>query len=230
MNLYLDIETIPTQNDRIKSYLRSKLRPPGNIKKAESIEAWWAEKSEEAFEEAYRKTSLNGLFGELICICFALDEGPVMSTSRLPQESEREVLEDFFEFLDELTMQGQKPAPVYVGNRVGAFDLRFIAQRAMVHQVEPPTELYHTAADWHPNIFDFSYQLNGRQGLVSLSDIAAAFGLDDPKADVDGSMVWDMVQEGRVDEVVQYCENDVKFAREVYKRLRFDTRQEDLPF
>lgn len=230
MNLFLDIETIPTQNQRIIDHLRNKLKPPGNIKKQESIDAWWDEKSGEAFEEAYRKTALNGLFGEIICIGYALEDGPAMEVSRTLGESEAEVLEDFFEFLDDLTMHGQKPAPVYIGNRVGAFDLKFIAQRAFVLGVEPPTELYHTAAEWHPNIFDFSYEVNGRNGFVSLSDLSVALGLPDPKQDIDGSMVWDYVLEGRIDEVVEYCLQDVNCARLIYDRLRFKPREEDLPF
>lgn len=224
MNLYLDIETIPTQNPAHIEYLRGKLKPPGNIKKEESIAAWWEEKSEEALDELYRKTALNGAFGEIICICFAADNGKVQKLYRTLEEPERDLLITFYEYMEELVVNPRKPTPVYVGNRVGAFDLKFLHQRSIVHGVEPNIDLLATAADWHGCIYDLSFQWNGRNGFVSLDELATALNIKSPKENMDGSMVWDYVKEGRIKEVADYCAEDVRASRKIYKRFHYTTK------
>ncbi|WP_218058588.1 hypothetical protein [Gilliamella sp. Occ3-1] len=72
-NIYFDIETIPTQSDNIKNYIQSNLTAPANYKKPDSISAWL----EENKEPAYRKTALNGGFGQIVCIGYAINDGDV---------------------------------------------------------------------------------------------------------------------------------------------------------
>jgi hypothetical protein len=40
---------------------------------------------------------------------------------------------------------------------------------------------------------------------------------------MDGSMVWPMVQEGKFDEVANYCMSDVEAVRAIHKRMTFQT-------
>ena len=54
MQLIFDIETIPSQHPDAKAQARASIKPPGTLKKPESIAAWWESEADAAAEEAYR--------------------------------------------------------------------------------------------------------------------------------------------------------------------------------
>ena len=60
MNLYLDIESIPSQHPDALAQVRAAIKPPATLKKPESIAAWWASEADAAAQEAWRKQSLDG--------------------------------------------------------------------------------------------------------------------------------------------------------------------------
>jgi len=39
--------------------------------------------------------------------------------------------------------------------------------------------------------------------------------------DIDGSKVWQYVQDGKIREVAEYCAKDVERTRQIYKRMNF---------
>ena len=59
MLLFIDVETVPSQHPEALAAVRAGLRPPGTLKKAESIAAWWANEAEVAAEDA-REAIANG--------------------------------------------------------------------------------------------------------------------------------------------------------------------------
>ena len=75
IDFYMDLETIPDQSPDAEAKCLMDLKPPGNIKKQESIEKWWAEKAPAASLEALHKTGLNGISGEICSIAWAMDSG-----------------------------------------------------------------------------------------------------------------------------------------------------------
>lgn len=75
MKIYIDIETIPTQNSDFQAYVCENLKPPANYKNQETIDKWL----EENKGEAIHKTALDGAFGEIVVIGVAInDEPPVL--------------------------------------------------------------------------------------------------------------------------------------------------------
>ena len=72
MKLYFDIETIPTTNQAITDKIRAEISAPANYTKPESIAKWFEENAESAYQEKYRKTALDGLYGEIISIAWAV--------------------------------------------------------------------------------------------------------------------------------------------------------------
>lgn len=65
MNIYLDIETIPCQKQEFIDEKELKIKE-GDIKA----------------EEKYRKTALDGSFGEIVCICYAIEDQPIRFSNR----------------------------------------------------------------------------------------------------------------------------------------------------
>ena len=68
INVYLDIETIPAQSPEYRDKVRATIKPPGNIKKPESIAAWMAENADAAVDETVAKTSFDPAAGHICCI------------------------------------------------------------------------------------------------------------------------------------------------------------------
>ena len=73
MNIYIDIETIPTQPETdAKLDIAETIKPPASMTKAETIADWHAGSGKYAgvkdrkIDEAYRKTALDGTRGETL--------------------------------------------------------------------------------------------------------------------------------------------------------------------
>jgi predicted PolB exonuclease-like 3'-5' exonuclease len=63
--------------------------------------------------------------------------------------------------------------------------------------------------------------LGDRRGRVSLDDLAWVFGIESSKsADVDGSKIFDLYQEGRLTDIREYNLKDVRVTRQVYERMK----------
>lgn len=226
MNLFIDIETIPSQIESVHKRIADNISPPGNITKQESIDKWMEEKAPKAIDDAWRKTALDGAFGEVICASWALDDGPVQSVHRDIDQSEHYLLNDLLRQISKQTSQKRETMIVgvntrWIGHYITWFDLRFLWQRCVVNKLSPAINIPYKAKPWDDNIFDTLVEWKGAgSGVGSLDSICQA--LDIPgKGDMDGSKVWDYVKDGRIVEVVRYCRNDVEMVRQVYKAMTF---------
>ena len=66
--IFLDIETLPTNDSAVIQELKAGITAPGQFKKPESIQQWLAENGEQALQDAVRKTSLDGMYGRICCM------------------------------------------------------------------------------------------------------------------------------------------------------------------
>lgn len=235
--LYLDIETIPTQRDEVRDFLSAKLRDqlmsdmeavraPSNYKDAEKIEAYCAEKRKELQDTFAQKladtinaTGLDGSFGHVFCIGWAFDDEPV---STLRDLDEALVLREFAKRCK--VPANENFSVTVVGHNVSAFDLRFLAQRHIVHGIRPPMHIARAAQakPWESEkVFDTMVQWAGVGQKISLDRLCLALSIPSPKGEFDGSQVWPMVQAGKHDDVARYCERDVEAVRCVHRRMVF---------
>lgn len=240
MNLYLDIETIPTQDPETKVMLTADvgasrddllacLKAPGNykdpVKIAEYIAAETA-KIHAGFDaevrDAIEKTSFDGGAGQIVCIGWAIeDEEPQsLRPMDLSAHAEGDMLSLWFSTMQAMFYGGTRP--VVVGHNHIAFDLPFIWKRAIVHRARPPFWFPRDVKPWSDTVFDTMTQWYGPGARAggSMEKLCRALGLDG-KGDISGADVWPMVQAGRTDEVCTYCRGDVSRTREIYKRLTF---------
>jgi len=216
----IDIETIPPEDGRIIERITKDVSHPGNITKPESIEKWYAEKGPGAKDEAVHKAALSGTFGRIFCIAFAVDDGPVMSVSMIGQ-TESEMLTEFFGMaLDATKDSGNRLR--WVGHYITGFDLRFLWQRCVVNQIKPGLTIPYDAKPWDEAVFDTCIEWSGLRssGFGSLDDVTLALN-GRVKGELDGSKVLEYVQDGRGEEVVAYCEEDVIRARHAHNMMRF---------
>ena len=99
--------------------------------------------------------------------------------------------------------------------------MKIIRQRSIVLGIRPRSNMPFDAKPWDTNPFDTLVQWDSdRQKMISLDKLAKALGIQG-KSDIDGSMVYGMWKEGKFDEIAQYCADDVRMVRDVYKRITF---------
>ena len=219
--IYLDIETIPTQRDDVRAFIAKSVTHPGNIKKAETIAAWNENEKPAAVEEAVSKTGLDGAFGQVVCVGMDLrDDGEPLVISGL---SEADVLRAVNEAMTAEFEASDAFSTTIVGHNVSAFDLRFLVQRYIVNGIKPHHIIARAAQakPWESEkVYDTMVQFAGVGNRISLDKLCLALGLPG-KGDITGADVWPMVQAGRLQEVADYCADDVRKTRAVFKRMTF---------
>ena len=221
MNIYLDIETIPTQRDDVKSYIAKSVTHPGNISKPESIAKWNEESKPAAVEEAVNKTGLDGAFGQVVCVGVAIDDHQPHSFKSLDEANVLRGLNLFFDAVQ----KNEWFTTAIIGHNVANFDLRFLMQRYIVNQIEPHFILRRavSAKPWESDkVYDTMIQFAGVGNRISLDKLCLALGLPG-KGDIAGADVWPMIQAGKLDEVAAYCRDDVIKTRNVHKRMTFES-------
>lgn len=210
--LFFDIETIPSQLEWVKEEIKKNIKPHGNCKTDESKQKWFDKNLESAADEEWRKTSLNGAVGEVVCISYAVGNKEVKTISRGLGESEKDLLAHFNLVASKII------SPKWIGHYITGFDLRFIWQRSIIHGLH--CEAPYNAKPWDSNVFDTKTEFSGiNKGYGSLDMMAKIFGIEGKLEGMDGSKVWDEVKAGNIDKVVAYCEQDVEITRELYRRM-----------
>lgn len=216
------------------------IAPPANYKDPAKIAEWneserpkkvaslEAKKASEraghlaAQTDAIAQTALDGFYGQIVCISYAIDEEAPVSIYRQGWETaERAILEDFFTALKLIYNPSKMERPVFVGHNHVAFDLPFIYKRAVINQIAPPAVLPINCKPWDDRVFDTMVKAAGDKGRIGMDRLCRVLGIPGKGDGMDGSKVLGACQEGRIDEVAAYCAADVIRTREIYNRLTF---------
>lgn len=215
MYLYLDIETIPTQDDAVRERIAAGVKPPGNISKAETIAKWEAESRTAAVKEAVGKTAIDGGFGHVACIGWAIDGSAVDAMVAQKVADEADVIRGFFADVNR-NRGGEWPA--IVGHNIVSFDIRFLWQRCMVLGIEVPTWLPHAPKPWSDEVHDTMAMWAGPREMIGLSKLCEIFGIEnaDPSTGADVADFW---ARGRVDLIAEHCVADVAKVRTIHRRM-----------
>lgn len=221
--IFIDIETIPSQRGGVVERLSKSIKTPnitktGKYKNADDIAKWEAEEKILEVKELYRKTALNSALGEIISIAWAIDDDPIQTVCRGIDESERDLLKDFY-FLLSNEIKGFRP--VWIGHAISTFDLRFIWHRSIINEVEPSFHIPYDAKPWDGIVFDTKFEWSGSKDSISQDDLCFALGIEGKPNDIDGSKIWDFVKAGEIERVVKYNMDDVNKVRQIYKRMTF---------
>lgn len=211
--LYLDIETIPCQNEKLCVELVENAKPPSNYKNPETIAKW----REENAADIIAKTSFDGALGEICAIGWSFGSSVNVHHQRMyDNKSELGLLEGWVSVLN---ANAGNLAPVVVGHNVNRFDIRFIWQRAIVHSVKLPTWFPKDPKPWGGDSFDTMTAWAGAGNMISLDNLSKALGLPG-KSDVDGSMIAQMWSDGKHKEIAEYCASDVQKVQAIHQKMQ----------
>lgn len=234
MNIFLDIETLPTTDPVViagfqedAAAKKAGIKAPSNYKDETKIAEYIAVKHQEIdvdIAEQIKRTSFNGLYGRIACICYAFDDGEVFSSHA---EDEKTLLKDFYSHVFDVTSIHAHERIVecdltYIGHNIIGFDLPFIKHRSIIHAIKPIASIRKAfdAKPWGIEVADTMLMWSiDREKRTSMDKLCRAFGIPG-KGDFDGSMVADTWQ---VDpqKVIDYCKDDVERTRSMYRRMTF---------
>lgn len=218
MNLYLDIETIPSQSPEVHAAIAETITCPGNISKPESIAAWAADKKPGLVKETIAKTSFDGSAGHVCCIGWAWDDDAPQSASINFVDEECAVLTTVMQDLAEQAAYDKYHDPVLIGHNIVNFDIRFLWQRAIVLGVRMPRWFPRDPKPWGTDTFDTMTAFAGQRGTIGMDRLCRALGIPG-KDEVDGSMVAQMWADGKFSEIAEYCRADVERTRAIHQKM-----------
>ena len=205
----LDIETLPAREDQRdtlkKIYDKQVQKKLKSVTNEDGIPV--------PFEEFFRRTSLDGSFGRILCIGYAINDEK--SKYICHGENEEQTLKDFWTLYEN--------GDLLVGHNILNFDFKFILQRSIILKIKPSVDLkYHFVRYKRFPIFDTMQEWIGWFGTnQGLEHVALALGIPSPKTDIEGSKVYDYYLAGKTQEICDYCKRDVETTREIYKRMNF---------
>lgn len=224
-NIFIDIETLPTSREDIQARTIEKVAPPGNYKKAETIAEWWKNEGEAAKQEAIAKTALDGTWGEILCIGFAVEDGPVEVIGRGQVSTERDCL-DTWGLLTESQLKRQTttgilPPVQWIGHNLQDFDLRFLWQRTRVLNVRLPFVLPTGKPNYNSgqSVYDTMKEWAGYGNRIKQTDLELALGIERNDPLSGGSEVFKAYSEGRIEDIKEHCRQDVENLRAIYRRM-----------
>jgi len=215
MILTFDLETLPTNDPAIIEELAKGIKPPATHKKQETIDAWMIENKESALKELVAKTSFDGALGRIACIAWSIDDEPVFASGA--EYTELEAIKVFYDFIN---MECHDVT--FCGHNLAGFDLPFLKHRSIIHGIKPPKSLLQAmnAKPWDSCIVDTMLMWNSsRDKYASMDKLCKALGIQG-KEGFDGSMVaetWPIDPQ----KVIEYCRDDVRRTRAIYKRINF---------
>ncbi len=205
--MFLDIETLPAPE-----HMHEVLREIHEYKKKKKSRN--GEKYNVSFEQFLAGTGLDGTFGRIFCISYAINDDMIHC---LCDEDEKKMLENFWE--------AAKDVDLFVGFNVMDFDLKYLIQRSIINGVKPKTKMRLSFARYRSDpIYDIMHEWNQWSGRsnVSLDSLARALGLPTSKTNMDGSEVYSYYKKGKVKEICNYCNADVEVTRKIYKKMNFE--------
>lgn len=213
--LYLDLETIPTRDFMTIMKIADTIKPPGTMKKPETIAAWVANEKQQAVDDAISKTSLNGAYGHICCLGWAFDDEPVQ-TVIWPRDVENEAAAIYtFKSIVEGKTNAQ---PTIVGHNVVEFDIRFLWQRAFVLGIRMPPWFPRNPRPWDREVFDTMTAFAGSRNTISMDNLCLALGIEG-KTGMDGSMVAAAWDNEEYELIASYCADDVERTRKIHKKM-----------
>ena len=186
----LDIETIPCGAEQWKTLAA----------KAPSLK-----------KKVREDSALDWSLGHIVCIGLIIMEKDHVQEQCFAGPKEDQLLRDFWTAI--------RPDDYLIGHNLLAFDLPYIQARSVVNKVKPARsfdlQLYSTAT-----VFDTLQIWSnwGRQKFPKLELLAAVLGLEGKSGSGDQVAKW--FEANDWERIKQYCMQDVRLTRDVYRRIK----------
>lgn len=228
--LNIDIETIPPED--LDSF-EFKKEAPKTTKDPVKREAWVKENKMKAFRDQAKKPDkarivVVGLtiekesdleredFSPVPIALYGEDEKKILET--LEEELKKALMDSFDEGGERDIMKDH----LWVGYNIRKYDLEVIWLKAVKYKLYFLANLIQRNR-YDKAVYDLMEKVQGPRSMdfISFDNALKLFDLGSKTKGVDGSMVYDLYMEGKLEEVVvPYCIDDILKNRELFQRLR----------
>jgi hypothetical protein len=200
MNLFIDIETIPSETmPDISS-----VKVPANYKDPAKI----AEYQKANQEEEYKRQALDSMKGRIVCIGYSVDGTPPIILSG-----------DEVQNLTSLGVglgEAYSGSTCFVGWNIETFDIPWLWRKAIQYDLRclrsyiPKGNkklIIDLMRTWAADFKDY----------VKMSDCAKFLGI--PHSNVSGADVYDLWKAGDIEAIEQHCREDIRTMIDIYRRI-----------
>ena len=205
--LIIDIETVPAYPTYTEMPERWK-----NLwdKKAKIIN----KEPQTTSEEIYPRAGIYAEFGKIICISVAYFNSSgreyQLRIKSFYGHDEFELLTSFCNLISKHFNQENDLLCAHNGKE---FDFPYIARRCVINKINLPDLLNIAGKNpWEIKHLDTMelWKFGDYKSFTSLDLLAATFGIETPKDDIDGSQVWSVYwNEKDLERIKKYCQKDV---------------------
>ena len=216
--LFLDIETVP----QFSAYGEL----PDDWKKLWDTKSNSLAKYHEGQtnETLYPRAGIYAEFGKIVCIsCGVLQsngEQRKLVLKSFSGNDEKLLLNQFIEMLIKWASGEPKFLCAHNGKE---FDFPYLCRRMIVNNLTIPSILNVSGKKpWEVNHFDTLelWKFGDFKSYTSLNLLAHTLGIQTPKDDIDGSMVWEVYwKEKNLERIVTYCQKDVVTVAQILLRM-----------
>lgn len=130
------------------------------------------------------------------------------------------MLYEFSEMLKKWSADGSKFLCAHNGKE---FDFPYLCRRMVINQIAIPSILNMSGKKpWEVNHLDTMdlWKFGDFKNYTSLNLLAHSLGIQTPKDDIDGSMVWEVYwKEKNLPRIVTYCQKDVVTVAQIFLRM-----------
>ncbi len=216
--LFLDIETVP--------------QFPNYTSLPEGWKQLWDTKSVSLIkyhegqtnETLYPRAGIYAEFGKIVCIsCGVLqgnDSQRKIIIKSFSGDDEKLLLQQFIDMLNKWAAGETKFLCAHNGKE---FDFPYLCRRMIINNLPIPATLNISGKKpWEVNHFDTLelWKFGDFKSYTSLNLLAHTLGIQTPKDDIDGSMVWEVYwKEKNLQRIIIYCQKDVVTVAQILLRM-----------
>jgi uncharacterized protein YprB with RNaseH-like and TPR domain len=216
--LFLDIETVPQYPDY--ALLPQDWKELWDTKSNSLIKYHEGENN----ESLYPRAGIYAEFGKIVCISCGIVQGNAGQRKILLKsfagDDEKLLLQQFNDML--LKWAGNDPKYLCAHNGK-EFDFPYLCRRMIINGLSIPAVLNMSGKKpWEVNHFDTLelWKFGDFKSYTSLNLLAHTLGIQTPKDDIDGSMVWEVYwKEKNLPRIVTYCQKDVVTVAQILLRM-----------
>ncbi len=188
-------------------------------------------------EDTYERAGIYAEFGKIVCIsagAFYLDNDRLkFRLKSFHGDDEKLLLQEFSEMINK---NYYKEEHTVCGHNTKEFDFPYIARRCLINGIPIPFILDNTGKKpWEVRLLDTMdlWKFGDFKSFTSLKLLAAIFGINSPKNDIDGSQVGNIYwEEKNLERIRIYCQKDVLTVAQLllkFKRLEL-LKDEDVDY
>jgi uncharacterized protein YprB with RNaseH-like and TPR domain len=216
--LFLDIETVP-QFSGYKD-LPDDWRQLWDTKSASLVKYHEGQTN----ETLYPRAGIYAEFGKIVCISCGVIQGNgeqrKIILKSFSGDDEKKLLGDFIDMLNKWATGEPKFLCAHNGKE---FDFPYLCRRMIINNLPIPSLLNISGKKpWEVNHYDTLelWKFGDFKSYTSLNLLAHTLGIQTPKDDIDGSMVWEVYwKEKNLERIVTYCQKDVVTVAQILLRM-----------